>query len=192
MSDSDFRENLLATLPNLRAFAMSLVGQPHAADDLVQDTLVKAWAARDSFQPGTNLRAWLFTILRNTFYSDMRRRRHEVADYDGELSQRTMSTPPEQHGRLDFADFEAALTQLSSDQREALILITAEGFSYEEAAAICGCAVGTVKSRVNRARARLSEILGVASSDDFGPDATAQAVLSGSTMAVGGRRAAND
>jgi len=152
------REALVAAIPNLRAFAISLTGDHHRANDLVQDTLLKAWAHRDKFQIGTNLKAWLFTILRNTYFSDIRKRRRELQDVDGQAAAQLMS-PPEQNGHLDLDDFRRALTILSADQREALLLVGAEGYSYEEAAQISGCAVGTVKSRVNRARVQLSRIL---------------------------------
>ena len=160
---------LLAEIPSLRAFAISLSGNGDKADDLVQETLMKAWAAHASFAEGSNLRAWLFTIMRNTYFSQYRKARREVQDVDGEAAARLVSHP-EQQGHLDLADFRIALDQLSVDQREALILIGASGFSYEEAAEICGCAVGTVKSRVNRARQRLMQLLAVDSADEFGPD----------------------
>jgi len=160
---------LLAEIPSLRAFAISLSGNGDKADDLVQETLMKAWAAHASFAEGSNLRAWLFTIMRNTYFSQYRKARREVQDVDGEAAARLVSHP-EQQGHLDLADFRIALDQLSADQREALILIGASGFSYEEAAEICGCAVGTVKSRVNRARQRLMQLLAVDSADEFGPD----------------------
>ena len=153
-----FRQALLAAMPNLRAFAMSLCGKQHVADDLVQETLLKAWTHRDKFQPDTNLKAWLFTILRNTYFSEFRKRRREVQDVDGQAAA-LLSTPPEQNGHLDLADFSKAMLSLSEDQREALLLVGAEGFSYEEAAEITGCAVGTVKSRISRARTRLAELL---------------------------------
>ena len=164
---------LLAEIPSLRAFAISLSGNGDKADDLVQETLMKAWAAHASFAEGSNLRAWLFTIMRNTYFSQYRKARREVQDVDGEAAARLVSHP-EQQGHLDLADFRMALEQLSPDQREALILIGASGFSYEEAAEICGCAVGTVKSRVNRARQRLLHLLALDSADEFGPDATPQ------------------
>jgi RNA polymerase sigma-70 factor (ECF subfamily) len=176
MTVSDnLREQFLAVVPNLRAFAMSLTGRPDRADDLVQETLVKAWANFSSFQEGTNLRAWMFTILRNQFYSDMRKNGREVQDVDGTYTARLVSHP-EQQGHLDLADFRTALATLPADQREALILIGASGFSYEEAAVISGVAIGTVKSRVSRARARLHEMLEVESAGDFGPDRSASAV----------------
>jgi RNA polymerase sigma-70 factor, ECF subfamily len=161
--------DLLKAVPALRAFAMSLSGNPDRADDLVQETLLKAWAGRNSFTPGTNVSAWLFTILRNVFYSDHRKRRREVEDAEGQLASR-LATHPAQDGHMDLVDFREALQHLLPDQREALILIGGSGLSYEEAAEICGCAVGTIKSRVNRARNRLAELLSVHSSSEFGPE----------------------
>lgn len=164
-----FRDGLLASVPTLRAFAVSLSKNADRADDLVQETLVKAWDKQTSFQPGTNLKAWLFTILRNEFYSQMRKRRREVEDSDGAITAR-LSVHPAQDGSSDLSDFRKALELLPEDQREAIILIGASGFSYEEAAEICGCAVGTIKSRVSRARTRLQAILGISGEGDFGPD----------------------
>lgn len=176
-ASADFRNGLLEAIPSLRGFAFSFVGRSDRADDLVQQTLTKAWSHQKSFQPGTNLKAWLYTILRNEFYSQMRKERREVEDVDGNYS-RNLSVHAEQHGHLDLADLRTALAQLPPDQREAVLLIGASGFSYEEASEICGVAVGTVKSRVNRARNRLAEILGVKGDADFGPDATTAASLS--------------
>lgn len=173
---AELQANLVATVPNLRAFGISLCGDVDRADDLVQETLVKAWKNIGSFDEGTNLKAWLFTILRNTYFSELRKRRREVSVDDNAIEQR-LSVHPEQQGAADFSDFKKALMQLSDDQREALILVGAEGFSYEEAAEISGCAVGTVKSRVNRARSRLAELLDVSDSSEFGPDATNTAAL---------------
>lgn len=161
------RSDLLSVVPNLRAFAVSLCGNPDRADDLVQETLVKAWSNFDSFVEGTNLPAWLFTILRNIYYSEYRKRRREVSDSDGIHAARLASAPA-QTGHMDFLDFREALQKLPHDQREALILIGASGLSYEEAAEVCNCAVGTMKSRVNRARNRLAEMLTVSSGADFG------------------------
>jgi RNA polymerase sigma-70 factor (ECF subfamily) len=164
------RDALLAAVPSLRAFAISLTGHYDRADDLVQDTLVRALANIDRFEPGTNLNAWLFTILRNLFHSEFRKRRREVEDADG-VHAAKLAAIPEQGGHLDLEDFRNALVKLQPEQREALLLIGASGFSYEETAAICGCAVGTVKSRVNRARTRLAEILGLDDPNaDLGPD----------------------
>jgi RNA polymerase sigma-70 factor (ECF subfamily) len=146
--DPGFKRELLATLPSLRAFAVSLSGRHDKADDLVQDTVMKAWAKHESFEMGTNMKAWLFTILRNEFYSQMRKRGREIQDSDGLFTER-MAVHPSQYGIMDLSDFKKALDMLPSDQREAIILIGASGFSYEEAAEICQCAVGTVKSRVS-------------------------------------------
>ena len=170
-----FRADLLATIPSLRAFAVSLAQNSDKADDLVQETLVKAWDKHESFQPGTNLKAWLFTILRNEFYSQMRKRGREVQDSDGIMTSR-LAVHPSQHGQVDLRDFRAALEQLPEDQREAIILIGASGFSYEEAAEICHCAVGTMKSRVSRARTRLQDILKISGEADYGPDAVSAQV----------------
>jgi RNA polymerase sigma-70 factor (ECF subfamily) len=171
-----FRRELLAAIPRLRAFAFSLSGRRDDADDLVQETLVKAWANHGSFQLGTNLQAWVYTILRNEFYSRMRKRGREVADVDGAFS-RNVGVPPNQLGHLDLCDMHAALARLPAEQRESLLLVAASGFSYEEAATICGVATGTVKSRVNRARAKLADILNIAGENEFGPDAMTESVL---------------
>lgn len=170
-----FKKEMLSLLPNLRAFAISVSGRTDHADDLVQDTIMKAWSKQDSFEPGTNMKAWLFTILRNEFYSQMRKRGREVQDSDGHFTG-TLATHPEQHGSLDMKDFRAVLEKLPADQREAIVLVGASGFAYEEAAEICGCAVGTIKSRVSRARAQLSEMLLVEDGGEFGPDAGTAAV----------------
>lgn len=172
-----FKRELLAALPNLRAFAVSLVGRHDRADDLVQDTIMKAWAKQESFEIGTNIKAWLIKILLNSFYSQMRKNGREVQDSDGIMTER-LSVHPAQHGALDLQDFRIALNTLPPDQREAIILVGASGFSYEEAAEICNCAVGTIKSRVSRARQRLQEILGVSGESDYGPDAASTAVTS--------------
>jgi len=173
------REAMLAAVPSLRAFAISLSGNVDRADDLVQETLLRAMANIDSFQPGTNMSAWLFTILRNLFRSEYRKRRREVEDTDGSYAD-TLKSQPEQHGRVEFEEFRTALAKLPSDQREALLLVGASGFSYEEAAAICECAVGTIKSRVNRARTRLAELSAIDSADDFGPDQPTRAIMAAS------------
>lgn len=154
----DFTRALMAALPQLRAFAISLTGNADRADDLVQDTVMRAWAHSASFQPGTNLRAWLFTILRNLFTSEYRKRRREVEDANGDYAASLVS-PAAQESSLEMQDMQAALAKLPDDQREAVLLIGASGFSYEEAAEICGCAVGTIKSRVNRARGKLAELI---------------------------------
>lgn len=163
------QRELIALAPNLRAFAKSLCGNPDKADDLVQETMIKAWKNRASFAEGSNLKAWLFTILRNTFLSERRKAKFEIEDADGIHAGR-MSTHGEQAGHMDFDDFKIALAKLPAEQREALILIGAEGFSYEDAALMCGCAIGTMKSRVNRARNRLAELMGINGAADFGPE----------------------
>jgi len=174
--DASVREAVLAAVPSLRAFAISLCGNVDRADDLVQETLLRALANINSFQPGTNMSAWLFTILRNHFRSEYRKRRREVEDGDGSYAE-TLKSHPEQYGRVEFEEFRTALAKLPADQREALVLVGASGFSYEEAATICECAVGTIKSRVNRARTRLSELMSIENVDDFGPDRTTRAIL---------------
>jgi RNA polymerase sigma-70 factor, ECF subfamily len=176
---SEFESLVEREIPRLRRYARALTRNAERADDLVQETLLRALAHIDSFEPGTNMPAWLFTILRNLFRSEYRKRRREVEDADGRYAE-TLKSHPEQTGRVEFSEFRAALAKLPSEQREALILVGASGFSYEEAAAICGCAVGTIKSRVNRARTRLADLLAIDSVDDFGPDRPTRAVLAGS------------
>jgi RNA polymerase sigma-70 factor, ECF subfamily len=176
MVSAQLKADLISAIPNLRAFAVSLSGNPDRADDLVQETLVKAWSNLQTFVEGTNLPAWLFTILRNIYYSEYRKRRREVADSDGAIAAR-LATAPAQNGHMDFLDFHAALQKLPVDQREALILIGATGLSYEEAAAVCNCAVGTMKSRVNRARNRMVDLLAINSSADFATESNWQSGL---------------
>jgi RNA polymerase sigma-70 factor (ECF subfamily) len=155
VSSKAVQTELIALLPNLRAFAISLCGDADRADDLLQETVLKAWKHLDSFTEGTNLRAWLFTILRNTFLSHLRKRRDEVSLNDEDGPGTHLSVPPAQLTWLGSKDLIKAMGRLTYDQRAAIILVGAEGFTYEEAAAICHCAVGTIKSRVNRARVRL-------------------------------------
>lgn len=156
--DKEGKADLLAAIPKLRAFAVSLSGRSDRADDLVQETLVKAWANLSSFQQGTNMMAWLYTILRNEFYTEFRKRRHDVPDTDGKFAA-GLTSHATQDSHMEFQDFRTALELLADDQREALILVGASGLSYEDAAQVCACAVGTMKSRVHRARARLAELL---------------------------------
>ena len=158
MSDDDFKRELAAVIPHLRAFGRSLSGSRDLADDLVQETLMKAWAARERFQAGTNMRAWTFIILRNHFLSQKRRARF-TGDWDDLAADRLLAAPAGQDKQLELADMQRGLMQLPENQREALILVGAGGFAYEEAAEICGVAVGTIKSRVARARVALEEIL---------------------------------
>ena len=170
------RDAMLATIPSLRAFAISLTSNRDAADDLVQDTILRAWKNIDRFEWGTNLNAWLFTILRNIFYSQCRRAKHEIEDPDGSYAAR-LRAPPEQHAKCDVQDMLKALAELPLEQREALILVAAEGLSYEEAAHICGAATGTIKSRVSRGRVRLAELLAIRGTEDLAPDRVTQAAL---------------
>ena len=174
--DNATRDSILSAIPNLRAFGISLTGNVDRADDLVQETILRALKNIDSFEPGTNMSAWLFTILRNLFRSEYRKRKREVEDATGMYAD-SLKSQPEQATRLEFEELRAALDKLPDDQREAVILVGASGFSYEEAAAICGCAVGTIKSRVNRARNRLAEIMSIDDLDDLGPDRQTRAVL---------------
>ena len=162
------QDAMLAAVPGLRAFAMSLCGKFDRADDLVQETLIRAMINIHSFTPGTNLSAWLFTILRNQFRSEYRKRRREVEDADGSYLD-GLHSAPEQHSRLAFRELFAALAKLPLEQREALLLVGASGFSYDEAAKICGIAVGTIKSRVNRARTLLAALLERDSADKARP-----------------------
>ncbi|HEX3364834.1 sigma-70 family RNA polymerase sigma factor [Phenylobacterium sp.] len=153
-----WRDQVVDLIPALRAFAWSLCHNSSDADDLVQDTLIKAWTNREKFEPGTNLRAWLFTILRNTYYTAVVRRRREVRDETGEYAG-TLRSAPTQDWSIAVHSLQDALRKLPDEHREALVLVGAAGLSYEEAAEICGCALGTIKSRVNRARARLLKIM---------------------------------
>lgn len=164
----DPRDALVEHLPPLRAFAMSLTRNRASADDLVQDTIVKAWTNIEKFAEGTNLRAWLFTILRNTYYSSLRKTRREVADPEG-IHAGGLFVRPEHDGRLAYGDFQRAFDQLSPEHREVLTLVGASGFSCEEAAGMMGVAVGTVKSRTNRARKRLSDLMGLQEGEDAFP-----------------------
>jgi RNA polymerase sigma-70 factor, ECF subfamily len=168
--DRSLKDDMLSTIPSLRAFAFSLCGNADRADDLVQETLMKAWINQNSFTQGTSMSAWLFTILRNVFYSEYRKRRREVEDAEGTMAARLVSVP-EQNGHMDLQDLRAALQKLPPEQREALILVGGSGFAYEEAAQICGCALGTLKSRVNRARNAIATLLAIDTSIEVGrPD----------------------
>jgi RNA polymerase sigma-70 factor (ECF subfamily) len=155
---TNWREDVVSLIPALRAFAWSLSHNSSDADDLVQDTLIKAWTHKDKFEPGTNLRAWLFTILRNTYYTAVVRRRREVRDETGKYAAQ-LAQSPTQDWSVAVRSMQAALQQLPDEHREALVLVGAAGLSYEEAAEICNCALGTIKSRVNRARAKLLKIM---------------------------------
>jgi RNA polymerase sigma-70 factor (ECF subfamily) len=170
------RDELLAAIPSLRAYAFSLTNSWDRTDDLVQDTITRAWAGIDRFERGSNLNAWLFTILRNQLYSTHRKRRREVEDPDGAYAGR-LRTHPEQPSHLDFEDFRKALIKLPPSHREALILVGAEGLSYEEAATVCGVPLGTIKSRVSRGREKLASLLAVADASEVGPDQVTRAAL---------------
>jgi RNA polymerase sigma factor (sigma-70 family) len=158
LSDDEFRTELGRVIPHLRAFGRSLSGNRDLADDLVQETLLKAWAARKRFQAGTNMRAWTFIILRNLFLSQMRRARFK-GEWDDITASKILAAPASQERHVDLGDLQRALLHLPQPQREALILVGAGGFAYEEAAEICGCAVGTIKSRVARGRVALEQLL---------------------------------
>ena len=158
LSDDEFRQQLGLVIPHLRAFGRSLSGNRDTADDLVQETLLKAWAARKRFQAGTNMRAWTFIILRNLYLSQMRRARFK-GEWDDLAADRLLAAPASQDRHVELADMQRALMHLPQPQREALILVGAGGFAYEEAAEICGVAVGTIKSRVARGRVALEALL---------------------------------
>lgn len=156
--EKTFKKDLVGLIPHLRAFARTLCGDAAAADDLAQDAVMKAWDARSSFQMGTNMKAWTFMILRNQFYSE-KRRSWRQSQLDQEAAERTLVATDDPASPIALDEMRLALGMLPSEQREALILVGAGGFAYEEAADICGCAVGTVKSRVSRARRALHGIL---------------------------------
>ena len=155
---AEFKRELTEVVPHLRAFARGLCGRPDMADDLVQEALMKAWAAQERFEPGTSMRAWTFVILRNAYLTDMRRNRFR-GEYDEGVAERILTAPAGQEEPIHLSDMHRALLTLPPERREALLLVGAGGFSYEEAANICGCAVGTIKSRVGRARATLNSML---------------------------------
>ncbi len=157
-SSAEFKRELTEVIPHLRAFARGLCGRADMADDLVQEALLKAWAARERFEPGTSMRAWTFVILRNAYLTDMRRNRFR-GEYDETVAERILTAPADQEEPVHLGDLHRALLTLPDERREALLLVGAGGFSYEEAAQICGCAVGTIKSRVGRARATLSAMM---------------------------------
>ena len=156
--DAGFKKELVTLIPHLRAFARTLTGDPTAADDLAQEAMMKAWDARASYQMGTNMKAWTFMILRNQFYSE-KRRSWRQSQLDQEAAERTLVAVDDPEAPVALDELRLSLAQLPAEQREALILVGAGGFAYEEAAEICGCAVGTVKSRVSRARKALHSIL---------------------------------
>jgi RNA polymerase sigma factor (sigma-70 family) len=158
LGDAEFERQLRDVIPHLRAFARSLAGAPDKADDLVQDAMFNAWRARERFRAGTNFKAWMFVIVRNLFLSGVRRTRF-TGEWDESVAERTLSTSPSQDQKLALDDVRRALAHLTPTRRDALILVGAGGFSYEEAAQLCGCPVGTIKSRVARARAEMEQLL---------------------------------
>lgn len=165
----EFRRQLQDIIPSLRAFARGLCGNRDLADDLAQEAMMRAWAARDSFEPGTNFRAWIFMILRNHFYTTIRKN-SRMTSWDPEAAERLLVQEPAQPHAIHMSDVEKALQQLPAEQREMLLLVGAGGASYEEAAEIAGCALGTVKSRLARGRTALAAIIN-------GPDETSELAL---------------
>ena len=157
-SGAEFKDEMLRVIPHLRAFARGLCGRLDLADDLVQETLVKVWTAKDRFALGSNMRAWSFTILRNTYLNELRRNRFNL-EYDEAVAERVLITGPAQEGPIHLSDTHHFLLQLLPEYREALLLVGAGGLSYEEAAQVAGCAVGTMKSRTSRARAGLTKLM---------------------------------
>ena len=187
--EKTFKRDLVALIPHLRAFARTLCGDAAAADDLAQDAVMKAWDARSSFQMGTNMKAWTFMILRNQFYSE-KRRSWRQSQLDQEAAERTLVAIDDPASPIALDEMRLALGMLPSEQREALILVGAGGFAYEEAADICGCAVGTVKSRVSRARRALHGILEDGAYDRDGTPAgeAMRAILADADRLSGGAR----
>ena len=186
-----FRDQLVAVIPHLRAFARSLCKDPTQADDLAQEALAKAWKARDSFEMGTSLKAWTFMIMRNQFYSD-KRRGWRSTPLDAEVAENTLVANDNPAAPMELLDLRAALNKLPDDQREALILVGAGGMAYEEAAQVCQCAVGTIKSRVSRARRALEVIMSetnsrVPSENEIGADKAFDDILGQAAALAGGR-----
>jgi RNA polymerase sigma-70 factor (ECF subfamily) len=177
--DNAFQKDLVKLIPHLRAFARTLTGDATQADDLAQDALIKAWDARASFQMGTNMKAWTFMILRNQFYSD-KRRSWRSTQLDQEAAERTLMAVDDPESPVALDELRLAMAALPAEQREALILVGAGGFAYEEAAEICGCAVGTVKSRVSRAR---KAVQGILESGSYGRDGRSAGDAMGSILA---------
>jgi RNA polymerase sigma-70 factor (ECF subfamily) len=177
--DAAFKRELVVLIPHLRAFARTLTGDPTSADDLAQDAMMKAWDARASFEMGTNMKAWTFMILRNQFYSE-KRRSWRQSQLDQEAAERTLVAIDDPSAPVALDELRLGLGMLPAEQREALILVGAGGFAYEEAAEICGCAVGTVKSRVSRARRALQAIL---ERGDYDRDGASASEAMGSILA---------
>jgi len=192
-----FKKELVAAIPHLRAFARSLCNDPTQADDLAQEALAKAWKARDSFEPGTSIKAWTFMILRNQFYSE-KRRSWRTAPLDMEMAENTLLANDNPTVPMELLELRAALAKLPDDQREALILVGAGGMAYEEAAQVCQCAVGTIKSRVSRARRALETLLSEAGSrrsndhDIRADEAFSDILQQANALAAGGVRSRGD
>lgn len=191
----DFRKQLLAVIPALRGFSRGLCGNRELADDMAQDAMMRAWAAQTSFTPGTNFRAWIFMILRNQFYTTIRRNARMVS-WDPEVAERVLIAQAAQQDGLNLQDVEAALQKLPLEQREVLLLIGVNGLSYEEAAEVMGCAIGTIKSRLARGRTALATL--VNGSEQFNAELDAPAptskarrvtkAISGSMQSVSARQ----
>lgn len=156
--DKQFRDQLVAIIPSLRSFARGLCGWRDMADDMVQEAMMRGWAARGSFAPGTNFRAWMFMILRNQFYTAIRKDKR-MTSWDPEVAERVLVEAPAQQDAIHLADVARALQKLPAEQREVLLLIGANGASYEEASEIVGCAIGTIKSRLARGRKALAVLI---------------------------------
>ena len=178
IDDEAFRTELIALIPQMRAFARTLCNNPAEAEDLAQDALAKAWAGRARFEMGTNMKAWAFMILRNQFYSE-KRRSWRSTPLDPETAERTLVAVTNPTAGLELDELRRAMAMLPDDQREALILIGAAGLSYEEASEICGVAIGTIKSRVSRARDSLALIYaeGGIAADGCSPSAAMGAIF---------------
>jgi RNA polymerase sigma-70 factor, ECF subfamily len=173
---SQLHSDMLSSIPKLRAFALSLCRNQDQAEDLIQETLLRACGNIDRFEPGTSMIAWLTVILRNQFYSEFRKRRHDIQDVEGRYVE-TMVVQPEQVTHSELGELQIALAQLPECMRESLILVGFYGLSYSEAARICRCATGTIKSRMHRARLRLAELLSIEGPADFGGDPSVQSVM---------------
>jgi RNA polymerase sigma-70 factor, ECF subfamily len=176
MQNPSIHPAMLVAIPQLRTFAISLCRDREYADDLVQETLLRACDNIARFEPDTNMTAWLITILRHQFYAEYRKRRREVADADG-IYAHTLVTQPAQFACTEYGELRRALDKLPGEMRDAIVLIAGSGASYDEAARMCGCAVGTIKSRVHRARTRLAEMLSISNPPDFSEDPIGQSVV---------------
>ena len=159
VSSRSFKKQMIEAQTPLRRFAFRLCAREDMAEDLMQETMLKAWAARDQFKPGSNFLSWAFTILRNTWLNQIRRQKKFVADFDENAAEIILSAPAEQTATFELADLQRAMSELPTDQLEAMMLVGPGDYTYEQAGEILGCAAGTVKSRASRARATLGEIM---------------------------------